>query len=224
MSISSIFLAVGGSSLWEQIAEWYQNSVFGELMTYFYERYFHLEFGAYNHFSISPQAAETMNKIIIALIFGCIFAAVYTVYQRKIVGRFVRKLLKNEAFSPESSKNLLELEEFRSTVIRHELAKGVFLRKVVRCCEEEAFEADLPKSNAAAKSKQSSYHMDFTLARFYIPEDLKYRAELRFEQKGSGWLFVLLTVVVTPILASLICQFLPDLLQMCDNLISFLAP
>jgi hypothetical protein len=66
--------------------------------------------------------------------------------------------------------------------------------------------------------------MDFTLARFYIPEDLKYRAELRFEQKGSGWLFVLLTVVVTPILASLICQFLPDLLQMCDNLISFLAP
>jgi hypothetical protein len=136
----------------------------------------------------------------------------------------VRKLLKNEAFSPESSKNLLELEEFRSTVIRHELAKGVFLRKVVRCCEEEAFEADLSKSNSAAKSKQSSYHMDFTLARFYIPEDLKYRAELRFEQKGSGWLFVLLTVVVTPILASLICQFLPDLLQMCDNLISFLAP
>ncbi len=239
MSISSIFLAVSGSSFWEKLAQWYQNSVFGELMAYFYERYFRLEFGAYNHFSISERGANTLNKIIIGLIFGCIFAAVYTVYQKKTVGAFVRKLLKSEAFSAESSKNLLDLEEFRSTVVRRELAKGTFLRKVVRCREEEAFYAALrettdtaqeagkgsaARSPYAKRDKEHTFRMDFTTAHFYIPEDLKYRAELRFDQKGSSWLFVLLTAVLTPVIASLICQFLPDILQMCDNLITFLAP
>ena len=179
MSISSIFLAVSGSSFWEQLAQWYQHSVFGELMTYFYERYFRLEFGAYNHFSISEQGTRTLNKIIIGLVFGCIFAAVYTVYQKKTIGTFVRKLLKCEAFSTETSKNLLDLEEFRSTVVRHELAKGTFLRKVVRCREEEAFYAALHEATDTAqetekgrdahnpfakRNKERIFRMDFTQA------------------------------------------------------------
>ena len=123
-------------------------------------------------------------------------------------------------------------------MIRRELTKGSFLRKIVRCREEEEFLATQAHEREAKEAGEGSteprkndtraakndFRIDFTNAHFYIPEDLKYRAELRFEQKGSGWLFVLLTVVFMPIIASLICQFLPDILQMCDNLITFLAP
>ena len=216
LNLVTVFLRAGSDSFWEQIATWYQNSTLGELITYFRETYFTIRFGAYDNFSVSEQSANIINMIIPALVWGIIIAAVATFFCRRVLGGFVRTLIKKEAFSPDAGMTLLETGSFRSTIIRRELCRSAFLRKVVFCREEQAFLAE--------KGKDATYKIDFTRDHFYIPEDLKYRAELRFEQKGSGWLFVLLTVVFMPIIASLICQFLPDILQMCDNLITFLAP
>ena len=36
----TVFSLAGGSSFWEQIAGWYQNSTLGELIGYFKETYF----------------------------------------------------------------------------------------------------------------------------------------------------------------------------------------
>ena len=54
-----------------------------------------------------------------------------------------------------------------------------------------------------------------------IPEDLKFRAENRFSQKGSGWLYVVLTVVLVPVVVGLICRFMPDILRFVDAMFSF---
>lgn len=66
--------------------------------------------------------------------------------------------------------------------------------------------------------------IDFTTARFYVPEVLKYRAEVRYEKKGLGWLAVVLTVVISLIGAALVCRFLPDFIQLLDNLLTLSAP
>ena len=211
-----VFSSVGSTSFWEQIAAWYQNSTLGELISYFHQTYFSIQFGAYDNFSISEQMANTINKIIPALILGIIIAAVATVYSRRIVGEFVRTLIKNEALSPEMGMTLFATGAFRSTVIRRELCRGAFLRKVVFCREEQAFLNE--------KGKDATYKIDFTRDHFYIPEDLKYRAEFRFNPRGSSWLSVVLTVIFVPIFVGLLCRFMPNILQLADSLISLLAP
>ena len=212
----TVFLSAGGSSFWEQIAGWYQNSTLGELVAYFYETYFFIRFGAYDNFSIPHQTASTINKIIPALVLGIIIAAVATVYCRRLVGSFVRTLIKKGALSPDAGVTLFETGAFRSMIVRRELCRGAFLRKVVFCREEQAF--------LAKNEKNATYKIDFTKDHFYIPEELKYRAEVRFSQKGSGWLTVVLTIILVPVFVGLLCRFMPNILQLVDSMITFFAP
>ena len=212
----TVFSAAATPSFWEQFAGWYQNSTFGELITYFHQTYFSIRFGAYDNFSITEQTASIINKIIPALILGIILATIATVFCRRIVGEFVRTLIKNEALSPEAGMTLLDSGAFRSTVIRHELCRSAFLRKVVFCREEQEYLSE--------KGKDANYKIDFTRDHFYIPEDLKYRAENRFNPKGSGWLSAVLTVILVPVFVGLLCRFLPNILQLADSLITLLAP
>jgi hypothetical protein len=105
---------------------------------------------------------------------------------------------------------------FRSTVVRKELCNSAFLRKVVFCREEQEFLAE--------KGKDATYKIDFTKDHFYIPEDLKYRAENRFSAKGSTWLYVVLTIVLVPVVVGLLCRLMPGILNLIDSLITFFAP
>ena len=211
-----VFLRATTASFWEQIAEWYQNSTIGELITYIHQTYFSIQFGAFDNFSITEQTASIINKMIPALIWGIIIAAVATVYCRRIVGSFVRTLIEKEAINPEAGVTLFETGAFRSTIVRRELCRGAFLRKVIFCREEQAYLNE--------KGKDATYKIDFTRDHFYIPEDLKYRAENRFNQKGSTWLYVVLTVVLVPVVVGLFCRFMPNILEFVDSVITFFAP
>lgn len=211
-----VFLRAGSLSFWEKFAQWYQNSTLGELITYFHQTYFSIQFGAYNNFSISEQSARIINQIIPALIWGIIIAAIATVYSRRSIGAFVTTLLKKEALSPDSAITLLDSGSFRSTIVRRQLCRNAYLRKVVLCCEEQAFLEE--------KGKDATYKIDFTKDHFYIPEDLKYRAEFRFQTKGSGWMAVVLTAILVPVLVGIICRFMPNILQFVDAIITFFAP
>ncbi len=214
-----VSLRAGGGSFIEQIAQWYQNSTLGELVAYFKERYFTLSFEAYDNFEITEQTTGIINTLIVALMFGLIIASVVTLYYRRIVGDFVRTLIKNETLSPEKAQTLFETGAFRSTLLRRELSHGTFLRKVVYCREEKEF-----YQKAREENSDATYKMDFTKDHFYIPADLKARAEIRFDKKGSGWLSVIVTILVAPVLGALLCYFLPDILLIVDKMITFFAP
>ena len=132
-----------------------------------------------------------------------------------MVGEFVRTLCKKEAFSPEAGVTLFESGLFRSTVVRSQLSRSAFLRKVVFCREEQEFLSE--------KGKDATYKIDFMRDHFYIPEDLKYRAENRFNAKGSTWIYVVLTVILVPVVVGLLCRFMPNILQFIDSFITFFA-
>ena len=208
-----VFLLAQDASFWEKIATWYQNSTLGELVNYFKETYFTVRFGAYDNFSITERTLDVVNKMIPALIWGIIIASLATFFCRRVVGSFVRTLCEKEAFDPQRAVTLFDTGLFRSTVVRRELTKSAFLRKVVFCREEQAFLLE--------KGRDATYKIDFTKDHFYIPEDLKYRAENRFSQKGSTWLYVVLTVVLVPMVVGLICRFMPDILRFIDAMFSF---
>ncbi len=208
-------------SLWESIAEWYQKSLLKELLDYFTNRYFTVELGAYDNFSISATMGGTVRNLLVALMLGFILACVYMSYTRTVYGSFVKKLIRGEANAPERAQTLMELGYFRSPSIRRELAKGTALRMVVRCREEEAAEQ---AEALDGKKAQTPFKIDFTNAHFYVPEDLRHRAEIRFEQKGTGLLPTLLTIACLIVATALLCWLFPDVLQFADNLISFFSP
>ncbi len=246
--ITGYALASGGD-FWEKISTWYQSSLLRELLVHIKETYFSIELRAYENLHFDAGAPATMQNIILALAVGFILAAAWSTYTRSVLGGFVRALLKAEAHSPEDAKTLHELGFFRNAAIRRELWRGVDLRKIVHRAGEE----DGQTANSLAEekndaetvegeetqptSKNTPYKFfgakkdpltppkpDFLTERYYIPQDLRYRAELRYRKRGSGWGAFAITVVIAIVLAALIGRFLPDLLQLADNLITMTSP
>lgn len=235
--MSMIQSAMSSAGFWDRISEWYADSVISELIAYLSDRYFSVEFGNYENFSLSSNAGVTVRNIVLALALGFILAALITAYTRVVLGGFVRKLLREECHSPANAKTLMELGYFRSVSIRSALVRGAALRMVVRYCKAEEREAAIAFASAkpsseeegaseppATPERRTGERIDFLSDAFYIPEELRYRAEIRFDSKGSGWLPVVLAVVGTIVVASILCWFLPDLVQFADNLITVFAP
>ncbi|MBE6554254.1 MAG: hypothetical protein E7666_07930 [Ruminococcaceae bacterium] len=221
MSLTYSLFAASAGGIWERLSEWYEGSLIRELLTYISEEYFTVELGSYQNFAFSGSSGNLLRNIILAAACGIIIAALMTLYMRRGLGGFVRRLIATGATSPEQAKTLMELGYFRSVAIRRELSRGSALRMVVRCREQEAHEAELAERQSVGKRASETYRHDFLSAHFYVPEDLRHRAEIRFDAKGSGWLPTVITIAVTVVAASAICWFLPDLIQMADNLISF---
>ena len=236
-SIFHFALSASGESFWERMTVWYKSSMLYELLGYLRDRYFTVEFGTYENFSMGAGTANTVQTIIFAVAIGFIIAAFMAVYTRTVLGNFVHALLKSEAKDAESAKDLSSLGFFRSAAIRRELDRGVTLRKVVKCVQEEELRAAKEPTDGEGESEvkatpvggktlleEPRFRPDFTTARYYIPEDLRYRAEIRFEKKGSGWGLMVGTVLISILIAGLICFLLPDIIQLADNLISIMSP
>lgn len=281
-----IGMYVRAGLFWERVVNWYNASVIQQLLAYFTQRYFTVQFHIYEHIPLGPSANETARLIILAVALGMILASVFVCVTKTKHGRFVRRLLREECLSPEHAKTLTEIGMFRSTLLRHELSRGTSLRKCVYCVTAEAAalpdpEEEIPEepveaaqdaettsgvenapegkdwSELTKKEKKklrkelrkkhkrknawqretiilSPIHkkyeltedrkLDFTEARFYVPEELKYRADVRYERRGIGWVVVLLTVVVAVIGAAWMCRLLPDFVQLMDNIITMTAP
>lgn len=236
---------------WEKLSEWYHSSLLYELITYFHERYFTIEFGTYENFTVSSSAATTIRSIVPALAIALIIFALVTASIRVNTGKFVRRLLREESFTPDRAKTLMELDFFRNARVRKELSRGSNLRMVVRCVHENGTETMVGsmlgtvtngvKSNAEINNKKESdstenqstgskktlhvpQKIDFLTARFYIPEELKHRADVRFDRSGSGWGQAIATIAISVAVAALLCWLLPDILQLADNIISLASP
>ena len=67
------------------------------------------------------------------------------------------------------------------------------------------------------------YRINFEEDHFYIPDEEHYRAEVRYDNKGSSWRAFLLVLLVAGVCVALLLFLLPDMLQMVDNLIDILS-
>ncbi len=181
---------------------WYHRSAFRELITYLDDRYFSVDLGVYQHFSVSAQTGSVVRNLILGLALGLILAAGISCYLKTVHGGFVRRLLAEGCTTPETAKSLYELGYFHNISIRNQLRSGGTISALVH--------------RVGAVGEPASDATNLSAARFYIPEDLRYRAEFRYEKKGSGAPMMILTVVLTVVAAALLCRFLPQLLGLAD--------
>ena len=162
-----------------------------------------LEPREYENFTFDSATAATVTSFVIALCLGIIVAALYNYYIHRVPGAAIRALLHAEALSPESAKTAAELGLSHSPLALWELTRGNSLARLTRLAND-------PQDEKADRRSPD--------ARFYIPEELKYRAEIRFDKKGNGTFGLVFTCLLAVGVAALILALLPWFLGVIDGM------
>ena len=113
--------------------------------------------------------------------------------------------------------------------MRNGVRRGSTLRSVVVCVEEEEYNASLEVRRAEYEKKRTEdpslpafcdtpYSVNADTDRFYIPEEKKYAADMRFAQKGTNWfVFAMIIIVLVGAFAAL-SFVIPEILKLLDDL------
>ena len=128
--------------------------------------------------------------ILVGITLGIIISSFITIYNKRFIGRFVRKLLREECLGADSAKNLSELGYEKNLLIRFSLRSGSPLSRWVRCVEEDEFNTEIEKMRAifedahkdekkAPKFKSVDFKRKVKTMHFYIPEEKKYAADVK---------------------------------------------
>ena len=150
----------------------------------------------YQNISFDKGDATTVTLLVLGICVGIVLSSLYTLYQRSVPGSLVRALLRAAALSPDSAKTLAELELSKKGLLGFELRHNIVLQKTVQKVEGEE-----------------------SGTRYYIPEELKYRAESRFDKKGNGPVQFIITVILSLALAILLIKLIPVVLSMVDAIL-----
>lgn len=187
--------------------------------------------GTYDHLNMNGNALISVRLIIVGLFIGVGVAAFVSVFNKRILGGFVRKLLREECLSAESGKTLPELGYADKLSVRNGLRRGVTLRRVVRCREEEEHLARMAELEASCEERRRSdpslpskfspepFRVDPDRHHFYIPEELRYKADVKFEQKGTTWGGAVVCVILLAIGLVAVLLVFPKILELIDDLI-----
>lgn len=207
-------------------------SLFEELWAYFEDKYFTVHLGQYEHLEVSSGSLITLRSVILGIAAGVVIAAFVASYDKRVLGSFVRRIIKDDCLSPDRAKTLSELGFMKKGGVKASLRSQNKLGRVVHCVEKEAYEREVESARLAwAEAHDGSdkdfsmppYKINFETDHFYIPDEEHYRAEIRFDGKGSGWPVLILVVLLAVVVSALVCVFLPDLLQLVDNMLGIFA-
>ena len=201
-----------------------------ELWLYFMDTYFYNE-TAYEHLNMDGSSFSAVRNIVIGVLIGLCFAGFAAVFNKRVLGGFVRVLLREECLSQETGKSLPELNYADKLIIRYAVRHSVSLRRVVKCREEEEYlrsmeelQANYPERRREDPSlprrfRQKPFRIDPDVHHFYIPEDMKYMADVKFEQKGTTWLGAVLFVVVMLVALIAVMMVLPYILSLVNEFV-----
>ena len=208
-------------------------STFADLWQYLSENYFSVDMPYLENFKVESNALFSLRWVIIGVTVGIIIASISTVYNKRYIGDFIRNLLYRQCYDANSAKTLEELEFSGAPGIKSMIKTGGSLTRWVRCAEEDAFYADLEQKRNEfeelhkddphpPKFKEPEFRRDCSTMHFYIPEDLKYKAEVKFDKAGANWGAVIIVAIISIILCMFLCYIIPDILKYVDNFISII--
>ncbi len=212
-----VLAAAEDPTLWEAIVNYIEENYFSDVT------YSNLGLGLFG-------STATLRNILFGLLVGVIIASFIMVFDKRVLGAFVRKLLREECLSPESAKRLCQLGFADKLTVRNGVRRGTTLRSVVRSREEEEHKAAMAEKRAEYEKmreedpslppfKETEYTVDPDEDHFYIPEEKKYSAEFRFEKKGTTWLGFAAVVAVAVILFFVLLFVIPELMKLLDELV-----
>ena len=107
-----------------------QPTLIEELWEFLSDKYFTLDIAQYDNLNLSLGNGGVINLswAIMAFCFGMVLAAIFSVYEKRGLGEFVRKLLFEECYTPESAKTLYQLGYRKNAAVRGALRRGSLFR------------------------------------------------------------------------------------------------
>ena len=202
-----------------------------EIWEYLEGKYFSVDTGRYENISLGSGSLITLQRVVLGICVGLIIAAGMACYDKNKLGGFVRAIVREQALWPEKAKTLSELGFSGNRAVRMSLRSPNKLGKIVRCVEKDAYDEQVAVARAAYVEQNGNeegffypqYRVDLENDHFYIPDEEHYRAETRFDNKGSGWRAFTLVCIVAVMAAVAVCFLLPDMIQLVDNMIGILT-
>ena len=176
-----------------------------------------------------------LKLLILGLFIGLSLASFGALYDKRVLGEAVRAILRKEAYTPEEAVTLAELGYARNSIVRHSVRKSVTLRRVVRCVEEEKFLAEQEQRRLEHEEKRKTdksigrfrelaYTFDLENDHFYIPEAIRYTADVKFEKKGSTWLGAIVFTLVMLVGYVVLLIYMNDILEILNAFAANFAP
>jgi hypothetical protein len=202
-----------------------------ELWQFWEDKYFHFDMNNYENLGLGGGTGFiTLPQMIAMMLIGVIIAAFASIFNKRVLGDFVRMMLQYEATSPEKAKTLEEFGYLKNSTIRQALRRNPSLRRVVHCVEEEEFARETEHQRTAYEERRAqdkslppfiepTYQMDVTTAHYYIAEKDKYMADIKFEKRGTNWFTFGIVVVCCLALMVVTLYLLPDIFQYMDNFV-----
>lgn len=144
----------------------------------------------------------SLDVILVGLWIGVVIACGAIIYDRRKLGNFIRALIAAGALDPEHAVALKDLGYEKSGAVRRALrGNGVFAGTVFEKDDAPVFDRE---DHALPVYRES---FDPEKARFYIPAALKYRAEVRFEKKGTHVMALVVGALLFGVVIFLILLF-----------------
>lgn len=182
----------------------------------------------YQNFDIDVNG-DTMLIIIWGLYIGIMAGVLGSIICRVYSGRIVQALIKAGAVDDSTSKTLAELGLSKQYMVRRMLRAESSLRRMVMVTEGTGVkESGTGKASRFWHEKfirdDIPQKLDYTTARFYLPEDKRISAEVRYQKEGHPILSFILAAIGLFIAAYFATVAVPELLQMLDNFLTDVTP
>lgn len=184
---------------------------------------------SYDNFDLvsinSPSFLFLVGALYVGLLMGVLSALILRVQSHKIV----KALSDHGASDRDSAQTLEELGLSKNRVAKSLLKTDSALRRTVLCANETEFG---PRKISGIRRFWREKVLknplppatDFGVARFYIPEEKRVTAELRYSAEQHPVRSFILAAVGLTALAFFTVFVLPELLTMFDNLITQVKP
>ena len=164
---------------------------------------------------LQSYSGMTLELVVWSLFIGVLIASGMSFYNKWILGSFVRRLLDDRAETPGSGKTLEEAGFGKNFLVRRALRTNLTLRRVVHFSVEDApVDADtgellLTKENIGE-------------AKFFVPAEKNFRADMMYNQKRNDILLILLSLLAFFVAAFLSLSIIPDLVALLSAFVSSL--
>lgn len=184
----------------------------------------------YNNFELYNPTIS-MDMIVWSLAGGLAIGLLCSFFHRRAIGALVRKLVAAGANTPDTAITLAEAGRGKDPLLRYLLRTGTPLRRVILCANEDEFVRRAPSDSRGARFARKLFSReaeekvttDFGRARFYLPEELRIAAEVRYDDEGTSVPSLLVSLVLIAAVAAAALYLLPELLTMLDNFLTVIG-
>ena len=165
--------------------------------------------------SLLTYKGMTLEIIVWSMFLGIITGAFVILYNKKVLGSFIRMLLHVGANTPDNARTLEETGFSKNIFVKFSLIKKGTYRKIIHASA---------LSGTAETNKTRKTRTKLSELKYYIPDEMIARADSIYNDNGTSLLIVIITVALFLAIAILSFLVVPGLIQMLQNFVEFVSP